>query len=230
MVFVVLELITPQKLIEKFKNPFNRFLFFMFLIVFLLSNHEFAFSPHQPIHFEKGYVWFSLFLLAAPACIVIFEKLLRLANPLKILITSGLVLLLLFDNISWIGYFTVDNYRGGGLYLTKNQKEVLDELDNEAYKDYLLVGEENLICYWASVYTPLRALVAHTPTTPNLEIKEAQVKRLFENGDLDKSLQSRKLIFIDRLDLNESIDISNVISTTPIIETERYRVLKYQPL
>ena len=96
---------TPQRVINLFKQPFKRFLLVLFFITFLLSNHEFAFTPQQPLHFEKGYIYLSLFLLSVPFLLEVFIWIKTHARStlIKTLLVTSLVGVSLSDNIAvWL--------------------------------------------------------------------------------------------------------------------------------
>ncbi len=216
----------PKLIVPIFKKSFNRFLFLMFAIVFLLANHEFAFKPQQPLHFEKGYVYLSLFLLSAGVLIKLFDNLnSKFSRMTSGILTTLICILFLSDNLSFFTYFSIDNYRGsGGLQLFKQQKEVLDVLNKEGKNDYLIVSDDEMISYWAMVYTPMRSLVSHEVTTPFIAEKRKMIDDLFLNGKIDANLKDRKLLIIDSQKRKPGINLCDSIPCNPLFENKLYKI------
>ena len=58
-----------------FSLPQHRLFFTWFIVAFLLANHEIFMPAKQPLHFTRGYIWTSLFLLGIPGLHYLLDRL-----------------------------------------------------------------------------------------------------------------------------------------------------------
>jgi hypothetical protein len=149
---------------------------------FVLSNHQWFMSPHQPLHFTRGYVWLPLFLLGLPALFQITAAIgARIAAPLK----TPLALLALaaasLDNATFISR----NVRGAAfeqIYLAPAEREVLGELRKHPPRGVTLVVDLKL-GYLATTYAPVRTWVGHIHNTPRFGERRSAVERWLLTGE-----------------------------------------------
>ncbi len=198
-------------------QPFARFCLIWAGISFLLANHEWFITPHQPLHFTRGYVWTPLFLLGAPTIASWAGRLKEaLPSPLALAMVIGLGLTLLFDNTCWFLWQGQQQAAGKGqtVCLKTDQAEVLDFLAQTPHTDHLLMTEDRLIGYLTVVYTPLQSWYSHWASTPNA--KEKQLK--MENGEW-KMENERGVFWVGRRDGKVPVDDGEVV-----FENGTYRI------
>jgi predicted small integral membrane protein len=101
----------------------NRLFLVWLVVAFALANHEFAMDPVQPLHFERGYIWTSLFLLGIPALLRLFDYLReRLTRRAAAVCTSLVLALLLSDNVVWLATYTARPT--SGFWITRNERQL----------------------------------------------------------------------------------------------------------
>jgi hypothetical protein len=188
---------------ELWSHPQIRFLIAWAVAAFSLENHDFVFSPRQPIHFTRGYVWSALFLLGAPTLSSLFEGISKLRAPYYRLFRTVLIASLLADNLTWFALFAHDYKQPdrNGVRLKAEEREVLRRLGGDDLKDCLLLSEDERISYLALSETRLRSLIGHSLETPDYELRKRQLHNYFEKGELDSSWKGSPLVVVvDRLD------------------------------
>ncbi|MGZ8538845.1 MAG: hypothetical protein ACXWV9_11310, partial [Flavisolibacter sp.] len=217
--------------IESVKNFFtlqsNRLFACWFLAAFTLANHEIFMKAMQPIHFTRGYIWTSLFLLGLPALLK-WNKFLMRRFGLKAIILFASVFFI--DNFLWI-FNTVYSKAETpySTYISREQKEVLNWLDEESSNKTLIVSSDNTIAYLSTVYTKAYPWYSHPYTTPFAEKKKIIQNNFLLTGIMDSSWVNREINFVlSRNDTSASISLMN-FHVEKIFQTENYIVLKYIP-
>ncbi len=202
----------------------NRLWLSWFIVAFLLANHEVLISPKQPIHFTRGYIWTSLFLLGLPA-------LQRLTNYLNLnkrrLLLSGFVLIFMLDNSLWI-YFksSAKAAHASTAYITREQKEVFNVVDRESSDQSLIMSTNPNLAYLSTVYSKAYPLYSHPYTTPFADKKKKITEELFENALLDSSISDREILFIIEKKDTSALKSVSLITATRIFESRNYMIYK----
>lgn len=204
--------------------PSNRLFLSWFLVAFLLANHELFISPKQPIHFTRGYIWTSLFLLGLPT----LQQLTSWLNSnKKRILLAGFVLIFLLDNFLWI-YVKASNRtaHASTAYITREQKEVFDIVDKESNNQTLIMSTNHNLSYLSTVYSKAYPLYSHPYTTPFAEEKKKITETLFENALMDSSISEREIVFIiEKKDTNALRSIA-LLPASRIFESPNYMIYK----
>jgi hypothetical protein len=170
----------------------NRLFICWFITAFLLANHEWFIEPMQPVHFTRGYIWTSLFLLGLPALQMLNKKI--QGNRMAIVL---ILIVFLLDNALWI-FNNVQSKanESSATYIAKEQKSVLEQLKKEVDNKTLLVSNGETISYLATVYTAAYPWTAHPFTTPFAGRKQKSLENFLKTGTPDPSWMGRKVFFV----------------------------------
>jgi hypothetical protein len=210
---------------EFLKSAPNRLFLSWFVIAFLLANHEVFMTARQPIHFTRGYIWTSLFLLGLPSLQQFIIYLQRKRQVMLYLF----VFIFLLDNFLWITTRTVSKATGPHTnYITHEQKEILRQLDLRATNQTLVITNILNIAYLSTVYTKAYPLYSHPYTTPFAEKKQWLQQQILKKGDLDSSLINRQIFFI--LENNDSTGFQSLdkIGAIKIFPSKNYTIFRYK--
>ena len=169
----------------------NRLLAAWCLVAVLLSNHDLFMHPIQPLHFDRGYVWSSLFLVGSPTLLAIVNRL-RKPGLMKRVGLVCLILLFLSDNATWFATVRLTS----AVRLSADQKAVLVWMNDEGNRGALLVSQDNTMGDLSTVYTPVRTWFAHTGLTPFEGTRTEEVKKFFSEGKIVDTWKSRRLIVL----------------------------------
>ncbi|MBI1344040.1 MAG: hypothetical protein GC171_14020 [Terrimonas sp.] len=182
--------------IKPFLNKeYNRLFLTWFLISFLLANHEIFMKPLEPVHFTRGYVWTSLFILGLPFLEQIWGYLRQ--KKKAALWISILLFIFLSDNAAWLAnYGRKGSSTGLSVYLNKDQQAVLDWLKNNTDTSTLIISNDNLISILSTVYTKAYPWISHNLATPFLSQKKDIYYHYIKNGVIDRAWGGRNFIFI----------------------------------
>lgn len=204
-----------------FSNATTRLFFTWFFITFLLANHELFMKPMQPLHFTRGYVWASLFLLGLPALHDLFynEKLRK--YPVVLLLFSALFF---SDNFLWIANnLRVRQTSPSVICITDEQKHLLYLIGKNSNNKTLIVGNDEVLVYMSTVYTKAYPWISHPFTTPFVSKKEKVYSDFIKRGIIDSSWKKRELIFVfhknDSIELQRSKSFSFPVTTLATTET-----------
>ena len=171
----------------------TRLLLVWFAVAFILANHQYILRSVQPLHFTRGYVWTPLFLLAAPALQDFFQNRRKGLRALSTVIC--VVAIFVVDNAVWLGLVTSGSSRAD-ILLTADQRALLDWTGKNGDGRTLLLTGDVTLGYLATVYTPVRAWVAHRFNTPRSTQREREVKEFMEAGGEQKGWKGLRLIVI----------------------------------
>jgi hypothetical protein len=146
----------------------------------LLANHELFMTPKQPLHFTRGYIWFPLFLLAAPWLVPLLRRLLARHR----LAAAALAGLFLLDNAAWLTVQAVQNAGGFGAarYLAEDERAILATLNRDD-GPALLVSEDDRLSYDALIYTSWQSWYSHEHLTPFAAERRAELARWAATGE-----------------------------------------------
>lgn len=195
------------------KYPFHRYLICWVLVWFGLENHQIFFTPHQPLHFTRGYTWSALFLIGAPVIPVMLRSITTRVGPMaRPVLISSFVLLFLLDNLMWMSHQIRGNYRGTShtFILTNDARELMGWLAQNS-SNALLIAEDREIAYLAMVYTSMRSYCSHGYLTPDSEQRVENLEAYFSGRPVDDitarkalviaSISERPFIFAEKGDL-----------------------------
>lgn len=182
-----------ERLKAAWAAPTSRLLIVWVVVWSALEHHELFMRPIQPLHFTRGYVWAGLFLLGAPALAEVVRGQHRFARPLVVIV----LVTMLSDNVAWLVHEAAANAEGRGeaLLISKEDRGVLEALEERVEPNALLVCEDPLLAYMALVYTPHRAYCSHHSNTPFAERRFAACAAYFA-GRVTDPLLNRPLIAV----------------------------------
>lgn len=200
----------------------NRIFLSWFAVAFLLINHELFMEAKQPVHFSRGYVWTSLFLLGLPA-------LQKWNGFLKHRWGKWAVFVFVFffflDNFSWIMVnSTSRSQEPNASYVTGEQRSIFKKVDEQCTNHTLIISSDNAMAYLATVYTKAYPWHSHIYTTPFAQ-KKLDAQNLFlENGIIDSAWKNRDIIFILRKQDSTGQSAIDQLNARKIITTRHYEV------
>jgi hypothetical protein len=207
-----------------------------FIVAFLLANHELLMAPRQPLHFTRGYIWTPLFLIGAPSLLVLVERLLLLPvriRPAALVMLTGFSLL---DNAAWFGLFYVRTLMNlpstyaQPVLISKSEQEVLHELNAATFDGGVILSEDSMLGYLATVYTPLRAWHSHRLSTPYADERWLELHALFRDGHELNDWRHRKTIAIVKKQSDpEAVPILLSLGYRSAYENSEYLVFIRQP-
>ncbi|HZI00905.1 MAG TPA: hypothetical protein VEX63_07135, partial [Flavisolibacter sp.] len=207
-------------------QPHTRLLLCWFITAFLLANHEIFIKPMQPLHFTRGYIWTSLFLLGLPALHILFND---WKEKRKLLIIVLFSITFLSDNFLWL----INNFRTKATtpstaYISHEQKKILDILRKSSSNKTLVIGRDEVVPYLATVFTKAYPWISHPFTTPFAEKKIRAYKNFLNNNTIDTAWKKRDVIFVLRKDDQDEWQrsLQMPLATTKLADTEHYIVLK----
>jgi hypothetical protein len=208
-------------------NAQTRLFFSWFLVAFCLANHELLINPVQPIHFTRGYIWTSLFLLGIPGLHLLFEAL--SSSRFRRIILLLFLALFFSDNLSWIGFSAFSKTKTVSTsYIHEEHHTVFNLLNNRITSQSLIIARDPVISYLSAVYTKGRPYYSHPYTTPHAAKKKASLELFMTQGIIDSSWKGRNVYFIFRK--NDSLENRRSVSlnfqTTNIFETKSYKIIE----
>lgn len=190
-----------------FKNENNRLFLCWFLVALILANHELFIKPMQPIHFTRGYIWASLFLLGLPA----LQKFFQHTKTTTIRFLQIFFIILMFsDNFLWIGNYVRNKASSASTsYITDEQKNLLKVLNQHSTNQTLIIGNDNILTYLSIVHTKAYPWVSHPYTTPYYAKKIKAYEEFIFQNKIDSAWADRDVIFIFRKNIPEEFARSN---------------------
>ena len=209
-----------------FNNPAARLFFTWFVIAFLLANHEIFMKPMQPLHFTRGYIWTSLFLLGLPALRNLFQNEKLRKYPFALVLFSTL---LFSDNFLWIvNHIRFTHTSPSVSFITEEQKSLLQLIGKNANNKTLIIGNDEVLVYMSTVYSKAYPWISHPFTTPFAARKQKAFREFIDRGTIDPSWKNREVIFIfhknDKWELQRSQSLAFPIVT--LANTESYILQK----
>ncbi len=216
--------IGKTKIKKFFSIRSNRLFACWFIVALSLANHDLFITARQPIHFTRGYIWTSLFLLGLPGLHVVCQY---IKNRFKIV---GLVLigcLFFIDNALWITNQIVNgSSQPGTKYITREQKEIFSFLQKQASGKTLLISSDDDMAYLASVYTKAYPYYSHMYTTPFAAQKKKSLDNFLTSGTPDPGWLQKDLIYV--LKTSDSIALKALMPYRfdTSLNTENYKVFR----
>lgn len=205
----------------------NRIFLCWFLIAFLLANHEVFMQARQPIHFTRGYIWTSLFLLGLPA---LQQFNVWLKNKYKVIGLAVFAFVFLFDNFIWITGNAIGKATSPYItYITPEQKQIFQALDQSSTNHTLIISNDNSMAYLSSVYTKAYPWYSHPYTTPFAATKSQIQNLFFTKGVFDSAWSRRHINFILRKEDTTALSALERVKAKKILETSNYLIYSYNP-
>jgi hypothetical protein len=196
-ILAVARLVSKAKFLSFVSMPFNRLLLVWLFVNLGLENHDLFITPHQPLHFSRGYVWAALFLIGYPAFIRFFNDQSKYLNVFaKRLLIAVMVFFFCLDNIMWFAKYSYWQYDGTGMRLNKDEVELFHFLEENQYKDHLLLSPDLELSYKATVYTKYRCFYSHNFNTIDPAGKRLMVSNFYEKCLVGKEMKGKPVIYI----------------------------------
>ena len=206
-----------------FSDSGNRLFFWWGTVAFLLSVHGFAIKPVQPIHFTRGYVYAGFFLFCIPALQSIINKY-TIKKAKGYLILSVLVIIFLFDNITWFGY-AAEGTNGTGVYFTKQEMELISFFKQKNNKSIVIGSEKNYPLNAAiQLYADTKGWIPHPFLTFEISNKRKAVEDLLKENKKDSMWFNRNVYLY--CDKNDSTLPQPNFLQTPVFENQQFTVFK----
>lgn len=149
-------------------TSFDGFLLVAAAVTFGLVKHDWVVRGHQPLHFDRGYLWFPLVLFALP----LLREVRRVPGWLGVLVLA----LASMDNFAWVA--TTASYQEIGLRLSADARGILDGLDREGATGIILCQDPNL-ARLAPAYTAMVPYYGDIYFTPDYEQRREAAQRFF---------------------------------------------------
>ena len=185
--------IHKEKFRKFFQTSSNRFFLCWFIVAFLLANHDLFIKARQPIHFTRGYIWTSLFLLGLPALQQLDTSIKTKFHRLGLIF---LTILFFLDNLTWIFlHVTTPATQPDSGYIDSEQEQIFKVLNRECTDRTLLISNDGNISYLSTVYTKAYPWLSHPFTTPFVTDKKIAYDAFIKNGQIDTSWMGRPVIF-----------------------------------
>jgi len=208
-----------------FRSRHNRIFFCWFCVAFLLANHEIFMPARQPIHFTRGYIWTSLFLLGLPGLVYITNELRTRGQRWVFIMLIAIVFL--FDNAAWT---VLQASRGRSntseLYTSAEQDELFCRLDDLSDNETMIISRNLTLSYLSTVYTKAYPLYSHVYTTPFAGQKKEIWNRIFTQGILDSSICNRKINLI--IEKSDSLALKAITGrpSKQLYQSPSYRIIQ----
>ncbi len=164
-------------------KPRVRLCLVWFAVICGLTHHDLVIQSRQPIHFAHGNDWMALFLLGAPAIVAALDKLLAIRpRPAMALAVCAFLAVFLSDNLLWFASFSDPMVQWQAFALTHDEKNVLDWLSRQPNVPAYVASSDQRINYLTSTYSNLRAWRGHDLNTPQVLLRQSELKAAFSAG------------------------------------------------
>jgi hypothetical protein len=164
-------------------QPRTRLCLVWFAVICGLTHHDLLIQSRQPIHFAHGNDWMALFLLGAPAIVAALDKLLAIqSRPAMAVAVCAFLALFVSDNLLWFATFPDPMTQWQAFALTHDEKNVLDWLSRHQDAPAYVASSDQRINYFTSTYTNLRAWRGHDLNTPEVALRQSELKAAFSAG------------------------------------------------
>ncbi len=153
--------------------PETWFFLVAFVVSFLLIQHDYFVKPHQPLHFTRGYVWFPLFLIAAPKISNWLEQMrLAQAGIKKSVLFAAVLLMASLDNVAFLSLTTQEN--SNNLPLSTEARDAFHWIEEHRIDGILLIPDDEL-SYMSATFTSARPYYGHKFNTPDYHARKDNV-------------------------------------------------------
>jgi hypothetical protein len=226
-ILAIVSVIKTKSIKNFLSSSITRLLLCWFIIAFTLANHELFISPPmQPLHFTRGYVWTSLFLLGLPALQLIYTKAEKRKGYKLLLILF--TILFLSDNFIWIANYVRNRSANPSItHISKEEDEILKWLEKNTTNNSLILGSD-YIPYLSTVYTKAYPWSSHPFTTPFYKKKSNAYESFIQANRIDSAWKGREVLFIfrkqDGLEAKRAAEFNYPVEL--IKETDSYKIIK----
>jgi hypothetical protein len=176
--------------LKRSEPSLRRFWLCMFVITFLLYNHEWFMRPVQPIHFARGYDYTALFFFALPGLSAFIDSWRKYSRILAVSVLLPLSFLFCLDNFAWLSIHAYNWLSPRSKlyyhYLKANQQKMVQELCKPQWKGKLVLANDPAFSYALSVYTPLRTTYGHLLNSPDFTLNFERSQELARTGKPQK--------------------------------------------
>jgi hypothetical protein len=206
----------------------NRLLLCWFLVAFLLANHELFIKARQPIHFTRGYIWTSLFLLGLPALNQLTRFLKTIWRGFALAIFG---FIFLFDNFLWIGTHIVYKAKTPHAnYITSTQQDLLNRIRSLSTDSTLIISSDKMMGYLSSIYSSGYPFYSHPFTTPFAKEKKYADSIFIATGEVHPGWMKGDVLFVVKKEDSTLLQTWNNASLDFLIkitENEGYTIYRY---
>lgn len=160
----------------------ERFLLVAGCVTIGLMKHDWFISPHQPIHFGRGYNWLPFWLIALPQIQAAAAALAASARrwwARGLLVVAGA--LCVFDNAAFLGRTWTDGEQGNHL-LEPALREMFAWMD-AARLDGVLLCADARVSYLSATYTGVRPYIGHLANTPDVRLRWREITGWHRRGE-----------------------------------------------
>ena len=221
---LALAAIARARIAPFFRTPSNRLLACWFAVAFFLANHEVVMQARQPVHFTRGYIWTSLFLLGLPALDAVTMWFRQAAGRW---LTIPFVVLFLLDNALWIGSQATNRETvAGARYINPEQHELLAALRHQSNASTLVVSRDETVAYLSAICTSAYPWYSHPFTTPFAAQKKQWQQAFFTSGKPHPSWLNRNVLFITGNTDTAAIRTLHALHASITFQTKNYAVWK----
>ncbi|TWT51645.1 hypothetical protein KOR42_35330 [Thalassoglobus neptunius] len=194
------------------------------LISFLLIKHDLFITPHQPLHFTRGYVWMPLFLLGLPVIQSLTNSMFHIQPMfLRVVCIAISVPLACFDNICFIGHST--QHPEPQLSLPTPVRDIFETLNEHEATGVFLCADED-VSYLSATFTPVRPYFGHKFNTPDFAERKKQVLAWASGEPIDDWFNPIDLILLRPEDPTDLLPSNN---WQLLKESNNYRLYTQSP-
>jgi hypothetical protein len=147
------------------------------------------------------------------------------AAPRRLILTSVIVSVFLFDNAVWFLWVGKWEHNGSyGLTLNTAEQAVIEQFREPRYAGYLVVSESPKLGYLATVYSPLRSWRSHEFNTPYAELRKNDLDRFFADGSEPNAWHNRPVMAVIQQQ-EATTKLLNAAGFRTILSNGQFRVL-----
>ena len=162
-----------------------------------LALHDRVIIAVQPLHFARGFVWLSFFLLAAPLLARGLQRLQAVASRRVMLASVACLCLVAWsDNIAFLTR-EVLQWGSRGFHLSKPEREMLAWLEDNRVEGVVFCDTQEF-CYLTATYTRLIPYYGHRHVSPDHVLHEKQTRSWFDGHEEGPWIQKMGYLLINR--------------------------------
>ena len=175
------------------------------VVTFLLMKHDWFFPPHQPAHFNRGYLWLPIWLLALPQLQLWGARLAASRGHITAGVCFGAAgVLISADNACFIAKDLGDGELKR-IYLSREQREMFSWMNEAGLRGVLLCADLRL-SYYSATYTGARPYIGHFSNTPDIRGRWQNITVWHRQGETGLWFQSVDYILVERSNAPKVID------------------------
>lgn len=161
----------------------ERFLICALAVTCGLVFHDRFFSPVQPLHFTRGYLWMPLFLLGLPVIVRWIDELRSKSTIVKW--ASGFLFVLFFaDNLAFSAIHAGWLWsREGGYHLERDDQVLIRQLSDK-HAGAVVLTEDLNVNYLLPSYGSVRPWIGHMFNTPDYSQRLGICQQIFRSEEI----------------------------------------------